>query len=560
MDEPTPPSQPVTPTPTAEPGPPPPPVEPSKPAAADGGRPGWEKWALGILGLIVVAFLALWLLRGQGSDGSATVPTEVAVAPTAMPALPTQSEPTTVAATAAPSPGRPAAVIQAPPSGTVGQALLFSGNASTGPNPIVIYTWDFGDGTQASGAEVTHAYDLAGSFIVRLAVQDAAGQINSTRQVINIQAAPQQPPSAVISGPSTAQVGQSLTFNGSASTAASGATLTGYAWTFGDGSQATGPTVSHAFANAGTYHVVLNVVDSKGLSDSTSLQVVVAAVNTPQPPQAVSQAPASGMVGQVLTFDASGSSSGSPITSYLWQFGDGGGTNAVVAKYAYDTPGNFVVSLTVVNQAGQQSTVNSPIQIAAAPSAGPSAVLSGPATATEGQPVTYSASGSTAGSTPIASYTWTVNGVPVGSAASGFTLNYTFTTPGQFVVEVVVTDQAGQSDSASQPVTVSADISSAVWVLDGSVPPITLSAHQGQGGGTGGCNTYQFTYTNASPGAASGSITLGPITSSQRLCEQAVMAQEQQYISTLQAVTSYSIAGGQLMLSGPNGTLAYTMR
>jgi PKD repeat protein len=536
-------------------------VEPSKAAAAAAERPAWEKWALAILGIIVVVFLALWLMRDQGTGGSATAPTPEAGAPTTEAGLPSPTV-QTGAATTAPSPGQPSAVIEGPASGTVGQALLFSGGSSTAPggSAIVLYSWDFGDGSQANGAEVTHAYDLAGSFVVRLGVQDASGQINSTRHVVTIQAAPQPPPSAVISGPSTAQVGQSLNFNGSASTAPAGATLTGYAWTFGDGSQATGQAVSHAFANAGTYHVVLNVVDSNGLSDSTSLPVVVSAVSTPQPPQAVIQAPTSGTVGQVLTFSASGSTSGSPITSYLWKFGDGGGTNAVVAQYAYDTAGSFTVSLTVVNQAGQESTVTSPIQIAAAPSAGPKAVVTGPATAVEGQPVSYSASSSTAGSSPIASYTWTVNGVPVGSAANGFTLNYRFTTPGQFVVEVLVTDQAGESDSASLAVAVSADLSSAVWVLNASDPPITLSAYEGQGSGSSGCNTYQFPFTNASPGASSGSLTLGTITSSGRECQAAVMDQEQQYISTLQAVTGYSIAGDQLLLTGPNGTLAYTMR
>jgi nucleoid-associated protein YgaU len=69
----------------------------------------------------------------------------------------------------------PKAVIIAPTSGRVGEALSFSGAGSTDDGRIVSYVWDFGDGTTGSGEEVTHSYSAAGSYKVTLTVTDDSG-------------------------------------------------------------------------------------------------------------------------------------------------------------------------------------------------------------------------------------------------------------------------------------------------------------------------------------------------------------------------------------------------
>jgi PKD repeat protein len=48
-----------------------------------------------------------------------------------------------------------------------------------------------------------------------------------------------------------------------------------YSWTFGDGSQATGATASHAYTKAGTYSAVLTVEDSLGLVDKANSPVII---------------------------------------------------------------------------------------------------------------------------------------------------------------------------------------------------------------------------------------------------------------------------------------------
>jgi PKD repeat protein len=51
--------------------------------------------------------------------------------------------------------------------------------------------------------------------------------------------------------------------------------ITSYQWDFGDGTTGTGQAVKHAYKRAGGYQVTLNVTDSKGMTASTSVTLVV---------------------------------------------------------------------------------------------------------------------------------------------------------------------------------------------------------------------------------------------------------------------------------------------
>jgi hypothetical protein len=80
----------------------------------------------------------------------------------------------------------------------------------------------------------------------------------------------------------SASVGTALTFNGSGN-AYDGATITAYNWNFGDLTSASGATVSHTYAGAGTYTVTLTVTDSLGApgSGTTTATITNAVVISP---------------------------------------------------------------------------------------------------------------------------------------------------------------------------------------------------------------------------------------------------------------------------------------
>ena len=74
----------------------------------------------------------------------------------------------------------PLAVITGLPScsgGRVGVPIRFDGSASRAAvGQLVLYHWDFGDGSTGSGARVDYAYSRSGTFLVRLTVTDENGR------------------------------------------------------------------------------------------------------------------------------------------------------------------------------------------------------------------------------------------------------------------------------------------------------------------------------------------------------------------------------------------------
>jgi PKD repeat protein len=73
-------------------------------------------------------------------------------------------------------------------------------------------------------------------------------------------------------------------FGGSTSSAVSPATITSYAWNFGDSNSGTGATTPHTYAANGTYHVTLTVTDSNSQTNSVTHDVTIANGTPPPPP------------------------------------------------------------------------------------------------------------------------------------------------------------------------------------------------------------------------------------------------------------------------------------
>jgi hypothetical protein len=105
-----------------------------------------------------------------------------------------------------------------------------------------------------------------------------------TQAVQPTQSVPDTPPVAAINySPSEAAVGEGIMFDGSHSTPGS-STIASYEWAFGDGSTASGATVTHPYANPGTYGVTLTVTGEDGLSDSEGpVQVTIHEGSAPTP-------------------------------------------------------------------------------------------------------------------------------------------------------------------------------------------------------------------------------------------------------------------------------------
>jgi PKD repeat protein len=175
------------------------------------------------------------------------------------------SEPSVTSATisAPPMNVAPTADPGGPYTGEPGQAIAFSGSASSDPNGDgLTYTWDFGDGAMGDGVSPTHAFVADGTYTVSLTVSD--GQATNTASTTATITTPlaNRAPTADAGGPYSGNVGTAVSFDGSASGDPDNDSLT-YRWDFGDGTTGDGVSPSHAYSEVGTYRATLFVNDGE---------------------------------------------------------------------------------------------------------------------------------------------------------------------------------------------------------------------------------------------------------------------------------------------------------
>ncbi len=165
-----------------------------------------------------------------------------------------------------------------------GLTCSVDGSASSDPDgSISSYAWTFGDDGTATGKTASHTYAQAGTYTITLTVTDNDGATNSTSKQVTVAPAPNKPPVAAFTPSCTALT---CSVDGSASSDPDG-TIGSYAWTFGDGATASGPTASHTYAAAGDFTITLTVTDNDGATNSTSQTVSPRpAANPPSTPYA----------------------------------------------------------------------------------------------------------------------------------------------------------------------------------------------------------------------------------------------------------------------------------
>ncbi|SFS10746.1 PKD repeat-containing protein [Halomicrobium zhouii] len=254
--------------------------------------------------------------------------------------------------------------------------------------------------------------------------------------------------------PTTVAPGEDVTFDASESTDDLG--VEGYEWEFGDGSEpATGETVTHAYAENGTYDATLTVTDGANNTDTATVPVTVEAEDTDAAPTAVLEAPESVMAGEPATFDARNSTDDEGIVSYQWTV-DGASVDAdgPTLERTFADAGTYTVGVTVVDGSDQTNATTTDVTVEAAPDEPPMAAASAdPTTVAPGEPVAFDGTASTDDG-EITAYEW---GFGDGNASDGATASHAYASAGEYEATLTVTDDANNSADATVPVTVEAE-------------------------------------------------------------------------------------------------------
>jgi len=141
---------------------------------------------------------------------------------------------------------------------------------------IIAWQWDFDDDTSAKEQNPQHAYDSMGTYTIILTVTDNNGSQSSKTKQLTITNLSPQADAGLDQIINTTRV----MFDGTGSQDPDGEIIL-YAWYFGDGTNTTGPHVTHNYSTDGVYIVTLIVTDDNGATTSDTCIITIDTI----PPQ-----------------------------------------------------------------------------------------------------------------------------------------------------------------------------------------------------------------------------------------------------------------------------------
>lgn len=189
------------------------------------------------------------------------------------------------------------------------------------------YFWDFGDGTTTTVKSPTHTFEQNKTYVVKLIVASLDGCSKEFSVTINVSS------KITISLDKSPEFCEGETLNLTASGAEN------YLWSTGE----TGNTIE--ISTPGSYW--LKGTTLAGCSDSIAFEAIIH-----KKPDYEIDYKIENCNKREIQFYANLLSGNAAGDVYLWNFGDGGTSGFPNPKYAYALPGDYTVTLTVVNQKG----------------------------------------------------------------------------------------------------------------------------------------------------------------------------------------------------------------
>jgi large repetitive protein len=327
----------------------------------------------------------------------------------------------------------PVARINAPVSAQFGETVILDGSASTDPDgEIVEYRWEIFGEVVSSDSITAYTIQLDRNVPVTLHVTDDAFTMNSTSSASHTIRINQRP-IANAGADKHVSPNRPATFNANRSRDPDGS-IVHYEWLFPDDIVREGMTVQQGIAEPGDHFVYLRVTDNEGAIGVDSLYV---RVNFPPVPVITGDLVSSD--GAVMLSAADSYDPDGEIISYEWHLGDGRRVVGPVAEHTYRRPGSYDIRLTIVDDSGTFSSVQTARAVVLVNQL-PVARLNAPSVGAPGLPVRFDGSASSDPDGSISRHTWDFGD---GNTAEGPVALHSFEEPGIYQVQLTVYDDTG---------------------------------------------------------------------------------------------------------------------
>jgi len=239
-----------------------------------------------------------------------------------------------------------------------GQTVSFQGHGDDDDGYIVAYRWRSSrDGVLSTQSTFSASSLSVGVHTIYFKVRDNDGEWSEeTSAKLTVNNDNQKPTAAIVSiNPNPALYGETVYFNGYGEDV--DGSITKYKWVSSiDGEIGTDPSFSTNSLSVGTHIIYFSVRDNYNEwsdEDTQLLTILSSSDNNTGAPVADADGSYMGYVNESILFDASQSyDPDGDIESYIWDFGDGNTDTGEIIEHIYTSPGNYTVSLTVIDTDG----------------------------------------------------------------------------------------------------------------------------------------------------------------------------------------------------------------
>ncbi|WP_156164179.1 DUF3344 domain-containing protein, partial [Methanosarcina sp. 2.H.T.1A.15] len=246
-----------------------------------------------------------------------------------------------------------------------GNAPLVVNFTDTSTGTPTSWEWDFGDGKTSNEQNPTHTYTAEGNYTVKLTVSNSLGSDSEEKTgYINVGSAILSPVAEFSSDITSGNAPLTIQFKDESAN-----TPTSWKWNFGDGKTSTEQTPSHTYETVGTYTVKLTASNYGGSNATVKTDYITVTSDVSAPVASFTSDSNAGNIPFIVKFT---DTSTGKVSSWKWDFGDGGTSIEQNPIHTYVTEGSYKVTLTATGPGGSNTATSTEPVLVSAPLTSPS--------------------------------------------------------------------------------------------------------------------------------------------------------------------------------------------